>query len=108
MKFEKYGIHIGVVKSKTPLFSNEKEFIDFLIQVRDEADADNIIVERGVLPDKFYKTESDFAGMIKQKLISHKMKMAVVGDPENNISNNEGEGDILFFKSVNDAIAHFV
>ena len=116
MKFEKYGTHIGVVKGKQTLFNNEQEFLDFIIQVTEEADADIIIIERGILPDKFFDLNSGFAGMMHQKIVNHRIQMAIVGNfkeyKDTNMEayireNNERGKDIVFLNSVNEAVGFF-
>ena len=117
MKFEKYGTHIGVVKSKKSLFDTEQAFLDFMIQVREEADADIIIIEKTVLPEKFFDLKSGFAGMMHQKIVNHMIRMAIVGDfseyKDTTIGAyidecNDKKGELVFLRSVNEAITFLV
>lgn len=115
MKFKKYGTHIGVVKSRKPLFDDEQGFLEFLLQAREEADADLIIIEKTVLPEKFFDINSGFAVVINQKLINYRSRMAVVGDftvyndktlDDFVKESNNGE-DLVFLRSINEAVSYF-
>lgn len=107
---------MGIVKSKKALFDNEQDFLDFLMQVRVEADADIVIIEKAVLPEEFFDLKSGFAGMVHQKLVNYRTRMAITGDFTGYDSKalddyirecNENNGDIVFLRSVNEAIGYF-
>ena len=115
MKFEKYGTHIGIVKSRKVLIQNEHDFVDFLTQAMQEADANNIILEKTALSDDFFDPNTGLADVINKRLINYRARLAIVGDFKQYedeeflklIQQNNEAGDLSFLRSVNEAVTFF-
>lgn len=106
---------MGVVKSRKPLIHGEQEFVDFLTQAMQEADANIIILEKIALSEDFFNLDTGLTDMINKRLINYRARLAIVGDFKQYkskdfqkfIKQNNDESDLVFLRSVNEAVSFF-
>lgn len=74
------GTNIAVVSSNEKIITDTQTALDFIMSVRDETDAERIVINKEALAEDFFILSTGIAGEILQKFINYHVKAAVYGD----------------------------
>ena len=106
------NIEIAVVSSKEILITDVQSALDFMATVRYDTGCDRIILNKSAICEAFFDLSTKIAGEILQKFINYYVKIAIIGDFSEYISeslkafiyeSNNGK-DIFFLPNEKKAI----
>lgn len=94
---------IAIIDSDGPLLGDTRAALDLMTEVKHVYGCDKMILPRAALADGFFDLKTHLAGEVLQKYVNCHMKLAIVGDLEDQASKSlrdfmrESNGGSQFF-----------
>lgn len=74
------GVTIAVVSDSKNAICDEQSAMELALQVKYEAGAERIALEKSMFCEKFFILSTGLAGAVLQKFINYRLKAAIYGD----------------------------
>ncbi len=73
-------IRVVRIEDESIIISDERSFLDLFMSIAYETGENRFIINKSNLAEDFFHLSNKIAGIILQKVINYKMKLAIVGD----------------------------
>lgn len=74
------GENIAVVRNNEIVIRDVQSALDLMATVQYETGCNRIIINKSLLSERFFDLKTRLAGIILQKFINYRVKMAIIGD----------------------------
>ncbi len=79
-KIIKNNVEVAHVIADDIVITDIQSAIDLMMNVKYEAETNNIAISKDLIEEKFFILSSGFAGEVLQKFINYKFRIAIYGD----------------------------